>query len=198
MKDDSILNWRNWPVNKEWRWGHSVANRSMAVPLPDRLWWFGECLHISCLSEQLHEVWFELLFTDPSHRDFLFETTNLFVLRKQSHGLWNPAISLAPFQLHVLPLETGSSIRGEKCKWNASPIFFFFLLKFREISGAEESSGVSYVYYSFACVSEYLNKSQSIQIFLCKKEISSFYEDSRKKWNRNYSLLESGCSIFVL
>lgn len=143
-------------VGKERRGGH-WQNRSMATPLPDSLWWFRTYLHSSWLSEQLHEVGFELLFIYPSHRDFLFETTNLFVLRKQSPGLENPAISLAPFQPRVPPSEISSSIRGEKCKWNVSPIFFFFLLKCREISGAEESSACASCFLATCLSLEYLN-----------------------------------------
>lgn len=137
-----------------------MAKQKPGSPLPDSIGWFWNSLHTSCLSEQLQGVWFELLSPYSSHQAFRFEITDLCVLRKQSHGLWNPAISLAPYQLHVLPLETGSSIRGEKCKWNVCP-FFFFSLECREISGVEESS-VCVICFLSTCLSLWITKQIAI------------------------------------
>lgn len=125
MTGDYILNWRNWPGDHSLRneEGDTGKTEAWQSPYLTGFGGFWECLHISCLSEQLHKVLFESLFTEPSHRDSLFETTNAICTEKAVPWLFYWRLFT-----HVLPLETGSSIRGEKCKWNLPPPFFFTLM----------------------------------------------------------------------
>ena len=150
MKDDYILNWRSWPGERGMKRGCCTeieAWQSPYLAILMVLKMFTYFLLVRTATWSL--IWFAV--HSPSHRDFLSETTSLFVLRKQPRGFWNPAISLAPFQLHVLPLGTGSSIRVKKCKGNVSPIFSHSNVeKFQELKKAQ---CVSYVFYPLACVS---------------------------------------------
>ena len=127
MKDAYILNWRNSPDEHGMKRG-TLCGRIEAWWSSPHLTAFGGFENVDTVPAcQNSYTKFDLscCSLNPATETLCLKPQILFALRKQSHSGWNPAISLAHFQHHVLPLQTGSSVRGEKCKWNVPSIFFF-------------------------------------------------------------------------